>query len=186
MIQIWKSSLPGMEPESGHSLLIGDVCSVTLLLSLFFPLSNRLSYHLFISMQEATVIIGMSGSVAALDKASGRMEWRVSLPGWYALFFVFLFFLSPFPLPLFSFLFFLLTSFLKFLFRSISKTLVTVAATANPNMLVCGTVGRLYGIDKRGRVLWQDSMNTSLSPLLLLILFLFCEDKRGNKANHSS
>ena len=29
---------------------------------------------------------------------------------------------------------------------------------ANPNMLVCGSSGKLYGIDKKGHVLWKDGM----------------------------
>jgi len=54
MTQMWKSDLPGMSYSFGHSLLFGD---------------------------QATIIIGMRGKVAALNKATSKMEWQISLPG---------------------------------------------------------------------------------------------------------
>jgi len=53
LTQMWRSNLPGMGHCWGHSLL----------------------FH------EGSIIIGMAGKVAAVDKQTGQERWKASLPG---------------------------------------------------------------------------------------------------------
>jgi len=46
--------------------------------------------------------------------------------------------------------------------------LVTVASTTNPDLIVCGSRGSLYGINKRGRLVWQDDLHgLGYSPMCI-------------------
>lgn len=89
----------------------------------------------------------MNGKVCAVERQTGKRTWKASLPGWYVVVFV------------------RAVVFLLLLCANhycSGYGLVTVGNSNNPNALVCGSAGKLYGVSRAdGGVLWIDSMYPS-------------------------
>ena len=57
--------------------------------------------------------------------------------------------------------------------------MVSVVSLADPNVLVCGSSGKLYGVDKTGEILWEDGIHSLFCNNTILRANDYCRPARN-------